>query len=68
MPLREYRCQDCEKQTENLELKDSDKLLSCPNCGSDNLERMISAYGGYDFSSGPASVRPKQAGSFKVKK
>lgn len=68
VPLREYRCQSCEKNTENLELKAEDKLLSCPSCGSDNLERVISAHGGYDMASGPSSVRPRQAGSFKVKK
>jgi putative FmdB family regulatory protein len=68
MPIREYHCKDCDCTFENLELKESDRPEKCEKCGSGTIERKISTYGGYFMDSGPASIRPKQAGSFKVKK
>ena len=43
MPIYEYECQSCNKFFQTLVMKpeDEDSLL-CPNCGSSNLNRLIS--------------------------
>lgn len=68
MPLREYKCLDCGHVQENLERTPADTLTQCVSCGSGKLERIISTYGGYSMDSGPSSVRPRGAGSFKRRK
>ena len=43
MPIYEYKCQECGKVSEFLFHSFSDsETLSCPSCGSHNLNRMIS--------------------------
>jgi len=44
MPIYEYRCGKCGKVTEILERKlDSNENVICSHCGSDELEKLISA-------------------------
>lgn len=42
VPIYEYRCKKCGKQVEIL-MRSSDDILSCPNCGSSSMEKLISA-------------------------
>jgi len=43
MPIYEYACPDCGHQFENIQ-KISDPLLTdCPECGADNLRKLVSA-------------------------
>lgn len=65
MPIREYSCADCKKNSESIERTVEDVLIRCPECGSENIAKVITAYGGYLGDLGSASVRPKNAGSFK---
>ncbi|MEW6034329.1 MAG: zinc ribbon domain-containing protein [Chloroflexota bacterium] len=44
MPIYEFKCQRCGNVSEFLLSGPSDgKKLACPDCGSQNLERLISA-------------------------
>lgn len=43
MPIYEYRCCTCGRQFEAVILPKSDPA-SCPECGSANLERLISQF------------------------
>ena len=42
MPVYDYRCKDCNSVSE-IFLRSSDSEVRCPRCGSENMERMISA-------------------------
>lgn len=65
MPIKEYECKDCGAKEEHLIRNQEDVPTKCGACGSEKLEAAISTYGGYQMYSGPSSVRPKGAGSFK---
>jgi len=41
MPINEYRCQACAETFELLVR--SDKVITCPECGSSEVEKLISA-------------------------
>jgi putative FmdB family regulatory protein len=44
MPIYDFRCQECGELSEALLSISSDsRTLACPSCGSQNLERLISA-------------------------
>jgi len=58
MPLYEYRCQKCGKSFEKLRrMEDADRNLECPECRSEQIERMLST-----FATGGCS--PSGAGRF----
>jgi len=42
MPIYDFRCRDCGRVSEVF-LRDSSQTARCPGCGSDNMERLISA-------------------------
>jgi putative FmdB family regulatory protein len=44
MPIYDFRCQECGKVSEFLLSSSSDsRTLDCPGCGSQHLERLVSA-------------------------
>lgn len=43
MPIYDYRCRECGKVSEVLLRTADDRSIRCPDCGSSNLERLISA-------------------------
>ncbi|MBD3184248.1 hypothetical protein GF312_18330 [Candidatus Poribacteria bacterium] len=44
MPTYEYKCNNCGEVREVLHLKTSDmESISCPDCGSGDMKRLISA-------------------------
>jgi len=44
MPIFEYKCKNCGKKFETLiTSKEAEESLKCINCGSDNLEKLLSA-------------------------
>ena len=57
MPIYEYVCRDCRHGFEALLLGSAD-VPTCPRCGADGLERVLSAAaigrGGRDVSPAPA--------------
>ena len=65
MPLRDYACLECHNVEEYLIRSDVDIPTRCSQCGSEKIEQIISAHGGYSGDFGPSSVTPKGSGSFK---
>ncbi len=58
MPLYEYSCEKCGHQFEKLmQMKSRDKSeVACPQCGSDEVRRLLSTFAiGKSSSSGSAS-------------
>jgi len=44
MPIYDFRCQECGEVSEFLVPSSADgRTLACPSCGSQNLEKLISA-------------------------
>lgn len=55
MPLYEYQCQTCGERFELLRrMQDADGDLECPECHSDEVQRLLSTFAaGGCSSSGP---------------
>ena len=43
MPIYEYQCQSCDKQTEALQKISDELLIDCPHCGEAALKKKVSA-------------------------
>jgi len=54
MPIYEYRCKDCEATTEFLIGLGEDEPISCRNCGSLHMERILSVASFVGHSMKPA--------------
>lgn len=67
MALNDYTCLKCKLAFEALTIKNS-KSVKCTSCGSKKVKKQFPLIGGYTLNSGPSSVRPRQSGSFKVKR
>ena len=45
MPIYEYRCNACGHELEKIQRMSDEPLTACPNCGEDELRRLVSAAG-----------------------
>ncbi|MDR0233289.1 MAG: zinc ribbon domain-containing protein [Zoogloeaceae bacterium] len=45
MPIYEYRCASCGFQKEHLQKTGDALLVTCPHCGKESYERLLSAAG-----------------------
>ena len=45
MPIYEYRCGACNHEFEARQKMSEDPLKACPDCGKDELKKLISAVG-----------------------
>ncbi len=43
MPIYEYRCNHCEHRLEKLQKISDDPAKTCPECGEDSLQKLVSA-------------------------
>ncbi len=51
MPIYEYRCKGCGRVFEAVVLKGEDeKIISCPRCGKNQPERLMSAFSAKSLS------------------
>ncbi len=57
MPIYEFHCQKCEKDSEILVRSSKWKGAKCPHCGSTNLSKKLSVFAS-SVSSGPAEMSP----------
>ena len=70
MPIREYQCQECQHQFEVVELSPSPATV-CESCGSDRLDRQLSAFASLPAGSapqtpcGPCGCAPSEARSWE---
>ncbi len=64
MPIYEFHCQQCEQSFETL-VRRSDETICCPACGSEQLQKLISAHsvgsGMPDTACGSAPCMPAPA-------
>lgn len=76
MPTYHYRCRSCGKELEIFQKMSDNALTTCPQCEKEELERVISAEGGFvlkgsgfygtDYNKGrkaPPAESPCSAGS-----
>jgi putative FmdB family regulatory protein len=63
MPIYEYECIECGEKFEEFcrrsDNKESDDKITCPNCGTEKVERVFSTFGTF-----PACGMPKTTSSF----
>ncbi len=45
MPLYEYICQSCQKKFEVLVSLNQNIKITCPDCQSDRVKRLVSSFG-----------------------
>ncbi len=45
MPIYEYRCDSCGSQKEHLQKMSDPQLTTCPECGNDSYQKLLSAAG-----------------------
>ncbi len=58
MPIYEFRCLKCGRVFELFQLKSDEKIeMKCPECGSKEIERIMSRVGGVTVRGGDQSVR-----------
>lgn len=43
MPLYQYKCNNCKKETEELQSLSEEALVTCEACGKDTLEKVVSS-------------------------
>ncbi len=45
MPIYEYRCDSCGSQKEHLQKMSDPQLTTCPECGKESYNKLLSAAG-----------------------
>jgi putative FmdB family regulatory protein len=45
MPIYDYRCTDCDERYDQL-VRRAEDVVSCPACGSEHSERLLSVFAG----------------------
>ncbi len=66
MPIYEFKCQDCGKEFEVfLKNKDEISQVTCPDCKSKNISRLMSVVNAIINDSGGSSDKPKLVESHK---
>ena len=57
MPLFEFKCGECGTEFEELLFRrDEADEVSCPSCGSDTVEKLLSSFAAPGKSEGPAAT------------
>lgn len=57
MPLYEYRCPECQHRFEILQrMGEGAEGLTCPECGTEGVERQLSTFAGSSASRSEASA------------
>jgi putative FmdB family regulatory protein len=66
MPIYEFHCAECERDSEILVRSTDWKTSECPHCGSKRLAKKFSTFaaagGGSETSSGPTVTRSPRGG------
>lgn len=59
MPLYAYSCNDCGRLFDVLVFSGTDRVVSCPNCGADDVTKLISSFATGGSGSGSDSCDSK---------
>ncbi len=63
MPMFEYRCGDCGTDFEELVLsRSAESSVTCPNCGSGEVQKKISSFSGKMGGSGESAPSAPSCG------
>lgn len=62
MPIYEFHCAGCEKDSEILVRSTDWKGAKCPHCGSDRLDKKFSTFASSSAGGGENFARPKSGG------
>ena len=63
MPLYEYRCQQCDRSFELLRpMSEDDSGVRCPHCGSEKIERELSAFASFSPGGSPGAAPSSGSG------
>jgi putative FmdB family regulatory protein len=65
MPTYEYRCRACDHRFENFHSMTADPITLCPECGKEEVERLISAGGGLIFKGSGFYITDYRSESYK---
>ena len=57
MPIYDYRCTDCDERYDKL-VRRAEDVVSCPSCGSEHSERLLSVFAGMGAGSGKVASTP----------
>ena len=55
MPIYDYRCTDCDERYDEL-VRRAEDVVTCPACGSEHSERLLSVFAGIGASSRSSSA------------
>jgi putative FmdB family regulatory protein len=55
MPIYDYRCTDCDERYDQL-VRRAEDVVTCPSCGSEHSERLLSVFAGIGTGGKPAST------------
>ncbi|MCL4458735.1 MAG: zinc ribbon domain-containing protein [Chloroflexi bacterium] len=50
MPLYEYKCMNCGQRFERVIRSNEPVKIECPDCGSERVQRLVSVFGRFGFS------------------
>jgi putative FmdB family regulatory protein len=55
MPIYDYRCTDCDERYDEL-VRRAEDVVTCPSCGSERSERLLSVFAGMGSAGTPAAT------------
>lgn len=65
MPTYEYKCNACGHEFEAFQSIKDEPLTTCPRCGRDEVQRLISAGGGLLFKGSGFYITDYRSSSYK---
>ena len=65
MPTYEYKCNACGHEFEAFQSIKDDPLTTCPRCGKDEVQRLISPGGGLIFKGSGFYITDYRSSSYK---
>jgi putative FmdB family regulatory protein len=62
MPIYEFHCERCERDSEILVRSADWKGTKCPHCGSSKLDKKFSTFASANAGESPAGKKPRSGG------
>ena len=62
MPIYEFHCEQCERDSEILVRSADWKGTKCPHCGSSKLDKKFSTFASANAGESPAAKKPRSGG------
>jgi putative FmdB family regulatory protein len=62
MPIYEFHCEQCERDSEILVRSADWKGTKCPHCGSSKLDKKFSTFASANAGESPVAKKPRSGG------